>query len=261
MARNKNAYPPEFWSKVYDDYNNNGLTFPELRDKYGLAKSSISYRFKKDGIKTRARKKAESLHIKAVHNKYKRSIGPRDKLLGKRYIHSKTTQNPFTGCWEWTGVPTSEGNGQLMIDGKRWISHRYAYKVYNGDFDESLYIHQGCKNKMCCNPDHLSIVTPSQSRHHTSVSAIKTEHVEVLRAKFYNGLISRKDIATICSTSIESVYRMLNHRTFKYIGGPKEMVRSKKEAIAFIRENDFDTSRKETGCSRKFFDRINEIGG
>jgi hypothetical protein len=39
------------------------------------------------------------------------------------------------------------------------ITHRIAYMIYKGDVPEGLTIDHLCMNRLCCNPDHLELVT------------------------------------------------------------------------------------------------------
>jgi hypothetical protein len=71
------------------------------------------------------------------------------------------------GCWIWTASFNTYGYGQLMIgsrtDGSRTLAttHRLAYQLTKGDIDPSLEIDHLCRNRKCCNPDHLEAVPHS----------------------------------------------------------------------------------------------------
>lgn len=63
------------------------------------------------------------------------------------------------GCWEWTGANNARGYGQ-MWDGERVdYTHRLAYQVFVGPIPIGLQIDHLCRNRCCCNPDHLEAVT------------------------------------------------------------------------------------------------------
>lgn len=41
--------------------------------------------------------------------------------------------------------------------------HRVAYRLAKGDITPGLLVMHSCNNKLCCNPDHLSLGTYSQN--------------------------------------------------------------------------------------------------
>lgn len=68
------------------------------------------------------------------------------------------------GHWEWTGKKTKPGYGHVSIDGKRWLTHRYAYTQLVADIPPDWDIDHLCKNRSCCNPDHLEAL-PKPEHH------------------------------------------------------------------------------------------------
>lgn len=72
------------------------------------------------------------------------------------------------GCWLWTGVLNEGGYGQFSWKGKTWRVHRLAYRVFVGDFDDSLAIDHLCSNRSCINPAHLDAVTHLENNRRSS---------------------------------------------------------------------------------------------
>lgn len=63
-------------------------------------------------------------------------------------------------CWICTSHARSrDGHVSVIRDGVRQILHRYFYKIYKGDFDESLIVRHTCDIPFCINPDHLVLGT------------------------------------------------------------------------------------------------------
>lgn len=64
------------------------------------------------------------------------------------------------GCWEWVGaVNPQTGYGQTWEDGVCLTPHRMMYQRTKGVIPEGLEIDHLCRNRLCCNPDHLEAVT------------------------------------------------------------------------------------------------------
>lgn len=61
-------------------------------------------------------------------------------------------------CWEWAGG-SSKGYGHSRIEGKAIRVHRYAWEQKNGPIPEGMVTDHRCRNRACCNPDHLRLVT------------------------------------------------------------------------------------------------------
>lgn len=62
------------------------------------------------------------------------------------------------GCWEWTGPPRRDGYAELDVNCVRWLLHRYVYTQLKGPIPEGLVIDHLCRNRKCCNPEHLEAV-------------------------------------------------------------------------------------------------------
>jgi hypothetical protein len=62
-------------------------------------------------------------------------------------------------CWLWTGGKTGLGYGQLGVNGRAFLAHRWIYEVCNGPIPAGLELDHLCRNPGCVNPDHLEPVT------------------------------------------------------------------------------------------------------
>jgi hypothetical protein len=62
-------------------------------------------------------------------------------------------------CWEWTAARDKTGYGRIKINKKLYLSHRAAYEAFSGEIPEGLQIDHLCRNRWCCNPQHLEAVT------------------------------------------------------------------------------------------------------
>lgn len=64
-----------------------------------------------------------------------------------------------SGCWVWSGSPSTRGYGKITVAGTIFYAHRFMYELHVGPIPDGLYIDHLCRNKMCVNPDHLEPVT------------------------------------------------------------------------------------------------------
>lgn len=82
---------------------------------------------------------------------------PLDVVL-RRYV----SVDAVTACHNWTGR-TLHGYGDLRSRGMHYRAHRVAYELKNGPIASGLVIDHLCRNKACCNPDHLEAVTQREN--------------------------------------------------------------------------------------------------
>lgn len=68
-----------------------------------------------------------------------------------------------SGCWEWTASTRNGGYGQFWLSPRLRSSHRVAYEALVGPIPPGLQIDHLCRNRGCCNPDHLELVTQSEN--------------------------------------------------------------------------------------------------
>ncbi len=64
-------------------------------------------------------------------------------------------------CWEWCGALRSDGYGHKYYKGKYWSVHRLVWTALVGEIPDGMDIDHLCRNRKCCNPDHLEVVTRS----------------------------------------------------------------------------------------------------
>src|SRR4051794_39286296 len=67
-------------------------------------------------------------------------------------------------CWPWTASIARNGYGQFLDDGRiTTTAHRVAYRLTHGAVDADMVIDHLCRNRACCNPDHLEAVTHDEN--------------------------------------------------------------------------------------------------
>jgi hypothetical protein len=66
-------------------------------------------------------------------------------------------------CWNWTGAISNNGYGKIGTGGRDGMDeyvHRITYRWAKGPIPEGMEIDHLCRNRRCCNPDHLEAVPP-----------------------------------------------------------------------------------------------------
>ena len=70
------------------------------------------------------------------------------------------------GCWTWKGPMTPNGYGKWRVGpGKpERAVHRIMWEdANNTPVPEGQQLDHLCRNRRCCNPSHLEVVTPSEN--------------------------------------------------------------------------------------------------
>lgn len=78
---------------------------------------------------------------------------------------------PMGDCWIFNGSVTGGGYGVLSVRrGGRPVqvrAHRLSYELHVGEIPDGLTIDhvkaRGCSSRLCCNPDHLEVVTSGEN--------------------------------------------------------------------------------------------------
>lgn len=68
-----------------------------------------------------------------------------------------------SGCWEFTGAKHSGGYGQVRWQGRTAYVHRLAYELLVGPIPNRMQIDHLCRNRACCFPNHLEVVTAAEN--------------------------------------------------------------------------------------------------
>ena len=62
-------------------------------------------------------------------------------------------------CWVLGNKPNDDGYIRVSIKGKKYMSHRAALMAVGVDIPNGYEVDHLCKNRACCNPTHLEVVT------------------------------------------------------------------------------------------------------
>lgn len=66
-------------------------------------------------------------------------------------------------CWIWKS-PRKDGYGTIRAKERRGqLVHRASYEIHVGPIPDELQIDHLCRNRACCNPEHLEPVTQREN--------------------------------------------------------------------------------------------------
>ena len=82
-------------------------------------------------------------------------------------IEAKIIPEPNSGCWLWLGGlrDKRDGYGGVGYDGKIWRTHKLVYTLLRHEVPPTTALDHKCRNRICCNPDHLEPVTWKENIH------------------------------------------------------------------------------------------------
>jgi len=83
-------------------------------------------------------------------------------------ITSRTAECPETGCHVWQGPTSGDGRGggypRMWLDGQTVAVHRVVFTHHHGYIPGKRQVDHTCRNRRCCNPEHLELVTHKENQ-------------------------------------------------------------------------------------------------
>lgn len=76
-------------------------------------------------------------------------------------------------CLDYIGADNGNGYGQFRYNGANGYAHRYAWERVNGPIEDGLTVDHLCRNRRCCNVEHLELVSGLEN--YIRACAVRTE--------------------------------------------------------------------------------------
>ena len=97
-------------------------------------------------------------------------------------------------CWVWQRAKDSKGYGRFKREeGRNTSAHRIGYDLAKGPVPPRLVIDHLCRNRACCNPDHLEAVTNAVNTRRGLKSALRTPPTHCRNGHLYTSQTERFD--------------------------------------------------------------------
>jgi len=61
----------------------------------------------------------------------------------------------FQACWLVSGWSSGNGYAKVNHRGRTWMAHRLAKSIEAGNIPDGMMVLHTCRNRNCCNPEHL----------------------------------------------------------------------------------------------------------
>jgi hypothetical protein len=86
-----------------------------------------------------------------------------DPLVGGRAESRRIIVGEPDDCWRFQGATNEGGYGHFSVNGREVRAHRIVYQDFIGPIPDGKEIDHRCRNRACCNPKHLRLVTNKQN--------------------------------------------------------------------------------------------------
>ena len=139
--------------------------------------------------------------IPYIHNHHRR-------ISGAAYVI-----DPDTGCWIWQRHRNSKGYGMAHDGNKLRVVHRWYWEEENGPVPDSLELDHLCRNRACCNPAHLELVSHTENMRRGASTKLNIEAVREIRSLCAEGWLL-KDIGDAYGVSKQNVSSIRDRKTW-----------------------------------------------
>lgn len=134
-------------------------------------------------------------------------------------------KNAANGCWNWTNKKFRNGYGCFTIQGRYLLAHRCSFELEHGYLPEpGLVLCHTCDNRLCVNPAHLFVGTPSDNiqdmlrkgrgnfakGEKAGNAKLSDDDVIIIRRLYQSGQMTQADIAQQFDVSAKQISVIVN---------------------------------------------------
>jgi hypothetical protein len=84
------------------------------------------------------------------------NMSAKERITSRSVIEDRGFTSP---CWISTRSGNGDGYTKLTFEGKLYSTHRFAYETLVGPIPDGLVPDHLCRQRACCNPSHLELIT------------------------------------------------------------------------------------------------------
>ncbi len=119
--------------------------------------------------------------------------------------------DPETGCWVWQGAKLPGGYGTMSRSGEQIYTHRYYYERAKGPIPAGLQLDHLCRNRACCNPDHLEPVTHAVNLQRGATAKLTPDDVREIRRIFSEGGVTVTTLSRTYGVAFKTINRIVRN--------------------------------------------------
>ncbi len=120
------------------------------------------------------------------------------------------------GCWIPSKKPMNTGYVMFCCHGKRVLAHIYMWVKANGPVPRGMEIDHLCRNRNCCNPDHVEPVTRMVNSQRGGKAKLSPAMVREMRDLRSSGR-THSEIAIKFNVHQTTAMMAVNGRTWKNV--------------------------------------------
>lgn len=133
----------------------------------------------------------------------------------KRRLYKVEDRGYQTPCWITDRSPDWNGYVRIRVDGRYLFAHRHFFEERYGPIPEGKHLDHLCRERACCNPEHLDLVTNAENQRRGQNS--KLGHYGAFSAKhaFISTTLTKREIADMLGVSESAVGLVINGRSWQ----------------------------------------------